>query len=143
MQIYAIIVSTGFLSTIFPFFLMQESAFVVEMARVELKVFADSHNMVISSVRGRLNMSFHFTRGLSYFLFVTVVTQSQTPQSSTSTVILNRSLFWIFQSFLFVRQQNKNNFDCGSLTRPSHFSPGSSTYRDTRTSAYSGMIHVL
>ena len=83
MQIYAIIVSTGFLSTIFPFFLMQESAFVVEMARVELKVFADSHNKVISSVRGRLNMSFHFTRGLSYFLFVTVVTQSQPPQSST------------------------------------------------------------
>ena len=84
MQIYAIIVSTGFLSTIFPFFLVQESAFVVEMARVELKVFADSHNKVISSVRGRLNMSFHFTRGLSYFLFVTVITQSQPPQSLTS-----------------------------------------------------------
>ena len=52
MQIYAIIVSTGFLSTIFPFFPMQESAFVVEIAGVELIVFADSHDKVISSVRG-------------------------------------------------------------------------------------------
>ena len=52
MQIYAIIVSTGFLSTIFPFFPMQESAFVVEMAGVELIVLADSHDKVISSVRG-------------------------------------------------------------------------------------------
>ena len=52
MQKYAIIVSTGFLSTILPFFLMQESAFVVEMAGVELIVLADSHDKVISSVRG-------------------------------------------------------------------------------------------
>ena len=27
----------------------------------------------------------------------------------------------------------KYNFDCGSLIRPSYVSPGSSTYRDTRT----------
>ena len=52
MQIYATVVSTGFLFTIFPFFPMQESAFVIEMTGVELIVFADSHDKVISSVRG-------------------------------------------------------------------------------------------
>ena len=29
--------------------------------------------------------------------------------------------------------EHKYNFDCGSLIRPSYVSPGSSTYRDTRT----------
>ena len=107
MQIYAIIVSTGFLSTIFPFFLMQESAFVVEMARVELKVFADSHNNVISSVRGRLNISFHFTRGLSYFLFVTVVTQSQQLSVMFPFDLESKSLLDFFKAFYLFDSRTK------------------------------------